>query len=70
MMFDGGIRMFSVHSERKYDPTHETVTVFLYNTMKTATHSFFNRLLLGNWPTDCKSNGAVSCVGSMYGLTW
>ena len=27
-------------SERKWDPTHETETFFLYNAIKTATHSF------------------------------
>ncbi len=32
---------YMVPSERKSDPTHETVTVFLYNSMKTATHSLF-----------------------------
>ncbi len=29
----------SAHSESKSDPTHETVTFFLYNSIKTATHS-------------------------------
>ena len=30
----------SDHSESKSDPTHETVTFFLYNSIKSATHSF------------------------------
>ena len=31
--------MESAHSESKSDPTHETVTFVLYNSIKTATHS-------------------------------
>ncbi len=31
----------SAQSERKPDPTHETAPFFLYNIVKTATHSFF-----------------------------
>ncbi len=34
----GVLAVQSFQSERKSDPTHETITVFLYNSMKTATH--------------------------------
>ena len=45
---------YSAHTDSKSDPTHETVTFFLYNSIKTATHSFLNMSLLGNWPIDYK----------------
>ena len=32
--------MESAHSESKSDPTNETVTFFLYNSIKTAIHSY------------------------------
>ncbi len=50
-----GMVVESVQSEIKSDPTHETVTVFLYNSMKTATHS----LGFPAWVSPTQTNGVL-----------